>query len=150
MRIGSAGFLYLVPNFANGCGQLLSRTFAADVHEIDLRLVVEKVVVQRSDGKAVVQRRAHHGIHFILKKHGVAHDHDAAHLCFCESRPRSQSHEWRHGPAVHDYLHIVARRGDLKDTFSGAPCTLDPGDLFDAVRVECRVRCERQGGGDGE
>src|SRR5450759_3416393 len=79
--------------------------FAVDVHEINLRFVEKEMVVKRGDRKAVVQCDAHHGIHLVLEKHGVAHDHRAAHFPLGERRPRGQSHERRHRPTVRGNFH---------------------------------------------
>ena len=48
----------LVPDFANRCGKRFHGTFAADVHEINLRFVEKEMVVKRADRKAAVHPAA--------------------------------------------------------------------------------------------
>ena len=48
---------------------------AADVHEEDVRLVEEEVVVERRHLEAVVEQRAHRRVHLVLEEHEVAHHH---------------------------------------------------------------------------
>src|SRR4029077_2973932 len=68
LGIRRADFFYFVPNSADGGGQFPDVSTAADVHEINLRLIIKEMIVQRRDRKAVVQRDTHDGIHFVLKQ----------------------------------------------------------------------------------
>ena len=56
-------------------GQLLGLARAADVHEVDLRLVVEEVVVQAGHLQAVGEGGVHRGRDLVLEDDRVAHDH---------------------------------------------------------------------------
>src|SRR5205823_633563 len=78
---------------------------AADVHEVDLRLVEEEVVVQRRDFQAVGEGRVDGRGHFILEHHGVAHDHSTV-RSGCESRPGAEAAERLPGRAVDLDRHI--------------------------------------------
>jgi hypothetical protein len=56
LRICRANLFGSVINFFDGVGQLVDRTFAFNMHEIDLWMIEEEMVVKRSNIKTVVQR----------------------------------------------------------------------------------------------
>src|SRR5689334_19659717 len=66
----------------------LGLTPAADVHEVDLGLVVEEVVVQPGDLQPMGERRVHGGRHLVLEDNRVPHDHGPV-RGGGEGRPRS-------------------------------------------------------------
>ena len=111
--------LDLVERAAHAGGERLrSRRLTADVHEVDLRVVEERVVVERGDLQPGVEQLAEHRVHLVLEEHEVAHDHGLA-----AARRRGttahgdEAHEGRHGPAVDGDLGVGPRRGDLEDAF---------------------------------
>src|SRR5262249_28895946 len=55
--------------------QLLGGSHTADVHEEDVRVIEEEVVVQRGHLESVVEGCAHCRIHLGLRQDDVAHDH---------------------------------------------------------------------------
>jgi diacylglycerol kinase family enzyme len=59
LRAGGANFLHFIQSGLDAFGERLRGAFAADVHEINLGLVVKKVVVQGGDVEAVFERGAH-------------------------------------------------------------------------------------------
>jgi hypothetical protein len=108
----AAGFGFSARLYAGG--ELLWLAHAADVHEVDFRLVVEEVVVQGGDLQAVLERRVHRRRHFILEDDRVAHDHRAM-ARGGEGGPRAETGEWLQGHPVHLDGDVFPRPGDAHD-----------------------------------
>src|SRR2546423_11144287 len=108
------------------------------MHEVDVRMIKEEMIVQGGHAESVVKRDGHHRIYFVFKENGVAHYHRAV-FRFLERRPGSEAHEGRHRPAVDCDFYVVARESDLIDTFLLDHLSLEPGQLVDTRRIEiCR------------
>jgi hypothetical protein len=135
-RLRAADFLHLVQRGLYASREFVGFAFATDVHEIDLRLVVEEVVVQRRDAHARVEQGAHHRVHFVLHEHEIAHDHRGRFLSLGERRPRCEPHEWRHLPAIDVHLHVATRRGNFEHTLGFAERPFEAGQLFDFCAVD--------------
>src|ERR1044071_4629848 len=110
------------------------------MHEKDLRMIEEKMVVKRSHIEAVIQRRWHCRIDFVFKQNGIAHYH-CSFCCRRECGPCSKPHERRHCPSVHDDLHVIARECNFINALFLIHFPLEPGDLVDFCGIECRGQC---------
>ena len=133
--LGGAHLRDAVVHRLHACGELACIPHAADVHEEDLGLVEEEVVVQRSHFQAVVQRDAHRRVDFILEQHRIAHHHGGrAH--WRERGPGGEPHERWHGPAIDIDLHVVAWLADLEDVFRLVVAALEAGGRFDGSGVD--------------
>ena len=130
MRIGCADFFDLVVNFTHCGGELVHRSLAFDVHEINFRVIEEEMIVQCRNAQAVVERGGHHRIRFVFKENGVAHHHCAA-FRFGERSPCAEPQERRHRPAVDRNFHVAARPRDFINVFFFAELALEAGDLID-------------------
>ena len=64
-----------VVDLLHTCGECRRFAHAADVHEVDLRLVEEEVIVQRRHLETVVQGGTHGRVDFVLEQNRVAHHH---------------------------------------------------------------------------
>ena len=53
---------FMLRRLSHAAGELLGRAFAADVHEVDLRLVEEEVIVQGGDPEAVFEGGSSRGL----------------------------------------------------------------------------------------
>ena len=76
--IGGADLGDLVVDLLHPGSERLGVAVAADVHEVDLRLIEEEVVVQRRHLEAGIERRAHRRVDLVLEHDGIAHQHCAA------------------------------------------------------------------------
>src|SRR5262249_47275520 len=94
--------------------QLLGGPHAADVHEEDVRVIEEEVVVQRSHLEPVVEGGAHRRIHLRLGQDDVAHDHRliARRL---ERGPGREALERLHLDPVDDHPEVAPGHADLRD-----------------------------------
>ncbi len=115
-------------------GQAGRFSHAADMHEVDLRLVEEEVVVQRGHLQAGIERRAHRRVDLVFQEDGIAHDHRAAGHRHERGIGRD-AHERRQGPAVDGGLDVGARLADLEDVLGLVVGTGQAGDRFDAHGV---------------
>jgi len=61
------------------------------VHEVDVRVVPEEMVVQRGDIDSVIQQSGHDGVHFFLQEHQVAHHHVQTVATLGERNPAAES-----------------------------------------------------------
>jgi len=109
----------------------------------------KKWFVQCRDLQPGVECRAHGRVHLILEEHGVAHQHGVAVMGWRERRPGGQSHEGRHGHAVHLDGDIVARLRHLEDVLPLGEAALQAGDLFDASGIQGGSLRGRRRVGDG-
>ena len=66
----------LVVDFLHTSGERAGIANAADVHEVNLGLVEEEVVVEGRHLEACVERGAHRRVHLVFKHNSVAHHHD--------------------------------------------------------------------------
>lgn len=76
--------------FPTAAARLLDGAVPADVHEHDLGLVAEEVVVKGRHLEPVVEGHGHHGIDLGLLQDHVPHDHDAV-PGLLEGRPRGEA-----------------------------------------------------------
>src|SRR5438552_2855065 len=62
-----ADFLHTAQGALNGLGQFLQWAFAGDVHEINFRIVVKEMIVQRGHIEAIGEGHAHDRVDLVLK-----------------------------------------------------------------------------------
>ena len=108
---------------------------AADVHEEDLRLIEEKVVMQPRNLEAGIERRAHRRVDLVLEDDRIAHHHCAT-VRGRERGPGAKAHEGGHGPLVDRDFHVSPRLGDFEDILLRNELPLEAGGLLDRGRVE--------------
>jgi hypothetical protein len=108
------------------------------MHEVNLRLIEEEMVVQRRDREAGIERGAHRRAHFVLEQREVAHQHRAR-VVRGKCNPRREPHERRQLPAVHGHRHVDARQGQLQHALGFAVSAFDARDALDTCGVEWRV-----------
>src|SRR5882672_3919753 len=79
------------------------------MHEVDVRIVPEEMIVKRSDIDSVFEQRGENRIHFVLQQHQVAHHHIRTIRRFSQGNPTSEAERSRRGEALNCHLQIVAR-----------------------------------------
>src|SRR5229473_5122491 len=82
---------------------------AVDVHEIDVRVVPEEVVMERSHIDSVVEQGGENRIYLFLQQYQVAHYHIRTIRRFSQGNPTSEAERSRRGEALNRHLQIVAR-----------------------------------------
>ncbi len=137
---GSADFRDFIPYILNAGCQHCGIACAADMHEINLRLVEEEMIVKRRHFEPAVEGRAHGRVHLVLKQHIIPHDHRAAMGRWRERGPGAKAHKGRHGPAVHLYLYVTPRFAGLKDIFLRDHRPLHANDLLNLCSVQSGLR----------
>ena len=130
-RLGVLGTDLLdgVPDGLDSGGELFRLALAANVHEIDLRLVIKEVIVQSRDFQPMGESGVDRWRHLVLEDHRVAHDHRPV-RCGGEGCPRAQACERLERNAIDLDLDVIAR----------------PADADHAVGRHCRLRA--RGGAD--
>ena len=106
-RVGGADLGDFVVDLLHPGSERLDVAVAADVHEEDLRLIEEEVVVQRRHLEAGIERRAHRRVDLVLEDDRIAHQHCAA-MSRRERGPGAKAHEGGHGPLVDRDLYVGA------------------------------------------
>jgi hypothetical protein len=102
-----------------------------DVHEVELGLVEEKVIVQSRDFETRVECGTHRRIDFVFEHDGVAHHKRLrCRLVRRERRPGANAHKRRHVPLIDPDL------ADLEHALSKLQVCL-------AVRVVTPICCRR-------
>ena len=85
------------------------------VHEVDVRVVPEEVVVQRRDIDSVIQERGHHRVHFFLQEHQITH-HDVRTVGTLRQRnPAAESKRRGRRETLDGHLQVTARDVDLEN-----------------------------------
>src|SRR5215831_17239532 len=74
-RIGGADLGNLVVDLLHAGGESLGVAHPANVHEVDLGLIKEEMVMQGRHLEARIKCSTHNWVHFVLKDNGVAHHH---------------------------------------------------------------------------
>jgi len=85
------------------------------MHIEDTGLFEEEVLVNGRYFEAVIEKRGHDRIHFVLCKHQVAHHHVAVRT-LGHGKPSAEASRRRH--AVNDHFQVIARDVDLQDVGS--------------------------------
>src|SRR5262245_48442455 len=88
----------------------LEGAIATDVHEINLRIVIEKVIVQCRHAQSILQRDAHYRVYLVLKHDEIAHHHGFFLDAFPEGCPGREAHEGFQSPAIDSYWKICSRK----------------------------------------
>src|SRR5439155_9352823 len=88
--------------------QVCSLSHPVNVHEIDVRVVPEKMVVKCGHIDSIIEKRRHDGIHFLLKQHKIAHHHVGSVTGFGQSDPAAESEWRRRRESLDRHLQIVA------------------------------------------
>ena len=65
-----------VVDFLHAAGERAGLSHAADMHEVDFRLIEEEVIVQRGHFETGVECGAHRRVDLVLEHDSVAHHHD--------------------------------------------------------------------------
>src|SRR5262249_2715910 len=107
-----------------------------DVHKVNLWLVEKEVVMQCSYLQTFIQCHTHHGVHFILKKNHVPHDHGFALHTGGESSPGSESHKRSHTGLLNGDSDIILGLTDFKGILLFVERGLKAGDGFDLCRIQ--------------
>ena len=143
VRLGRTDLFDLVVDFADGRRQLLHAVLSFNVHEINLRLIEEKMIVQRRHAQALIKRDRHNWIDFIFEKNRVAH-HQGPLVCAGKPSPGAKSHKRRHRPPIDYDSHVAARKGNLIDTFLGIEFAFEPCNLVDFCGIKRGRRATAQ------
>ena len=125
--------------------------FTADVHEVHLRIVEEKMVVERRDCDAAVEQHAHDWIDLVLEHDDVAHEHRVGAAAARECDPGGQSDERLQWPAVDAHRYVGPGLGDLEHAFRLDVRAFQARERFDAFQrfgrgrlgVSESCRCQR-------
>ena len=125
----------LVVDLLHPRSERLDVAVAPDVHEEDLRLIEEEVVVQCRHFEARFERRAHRRVDLVLEYDRVAHQHCAI-MSRCKRGPGAKAHEGRHAPLIDRDLHVGARLGNFEDILLRDELPLEAGGLLDCGSVE--------------
>ena len=96
-------------------GQVRCFPHSVYMHEIYVRVVPEKMVVQCGHIDSVIEKRRHDGIDFILKQHKIAHHHFASVCCFGQRDPSAESEWRRRRESLNRHLQVVPRDIHFQD-----------------------------------
>ena len=104
------------PNQANATTRETSGVaHCVDVRVEDAGLLVEEVVMERSDFQSSVENGGHDRIHFFFSKNKIAHHH--IHSCtLCQGYPSSKSKWCWRCNSIYDDLQITSWNVDLQHT----------------------------------
>src|SRR5438105_10647383 len=95
-------------------GQVHGLAMTVNVHEEDLRLSPEKVIVNSRDFQPVLKEGRHNGIHFFLQEHEISHHYVIPTVTLRQSKPSTEAERRRHGVFRDGDMQIVARDVDLE------------------------------------
>ena len=101
-----AYFLDCVPNSLDRRSQFLGFVHTADVHEVDLGLVEEEVIMQARHFQPAGEGCVHGRRDLVLKNDRVAHHHRSV-GCRRECGPGAKPGKRRQRHAVHSHGHVV-------------------------------------------
>src|SRR5258707_5806091 len=90
-------------------------SYTMHVHEVDVRVVPEEVVVQRGDIDSVIQQSGHDGVYFFLQEHQIAHHHVQTVSTLGERNPAAESKRRGRRETLDGHLQVTARDVDLEN-----------------------------------
>jgi hypothetical protein len=136
-RMVGSHFLDRVPDVLDGTGQLLRLAHAANMHEVNLGLVVEKMVMQCGHFQTAREGGIHGGSHLVFKDDGVSHHHGPV-GARREGCPGAEAGEWLQRHSVHLDGNIGPGPANSDHALFGYGC-LYSSRLADLVGIELRL-----------
>src|SRR5437016_4114614 len=121
-------------------GEVGSFSDTVHMHEENMQVVPEEMVVKRGDFDAVIQEGRHDRIHLYLEQHQVAH-HQIAVVCrFGQGNPATETKRRGCGDSLDRHLQIVAWDIDLQYASLEVPLAIQS--FEDVLIVAWQVLCE--------
>src|SRR6266404_227611 len=96
-------------------GKVCGFSMTVHMHEEDVWIIPEEMIVERRDIDSIVEKRGENRIHFVLQQHQVAHHHIRTIRRFGQCNPAAETEGRGRGDALDRHLQVAAGDIDLEN-----------------------------------